>query len=167
MKKPRRELLPGCIFGYYLATTTTENCCTSLNDAKSKMTLYRLMRDTTKRNKMDKPQLITRRSLVQIRPPQPPSILKFSGCFFVLLFPGEPWAFPQERDKRWKNRGRASCFSSFCCKISPEFRQPDETKPEGHFRLDALQKICYFKKEQSRSASCGGPFCNRSKENRT
>ena len=24
--------------------------------------------------------------------------------------------------------------------------------PEGHFHLDALQKICYFKKAQSRSA---------------
>ena len=43
MKKPRRELLPGFIFDYYLATTTTENCCTLLNDTKSKMTLYRII----------------------------------------------------------------------------------------------------------------------------
>ena len=51
-----------------------------------------------------------------------------------------------------KTRGRASLYSSFCCKISPEFGQPDKTNPEGHFHLDALQKICYFKKAQSRSA---------------
>jgi len=86
MKKPRRELLPGCIFGYYLATTTTENCCTSLNDTKSKMTIYRLIQDAAKRDKMDKPQLITRRSLVQIRPPQPPSILILSRCFFFFAY---------------------------------------------------------------------------------
>ena len=88
MKKPRRELLPGCIFDYYLATTTTENCCTSLNGTKSKMTLYRFIQDTAKRDKMDKPQLITRRSLVQIRPPQPPNRLNFisSTCFFVFLY---------------------------------------------------------------------------------
>ena len=84
MKKPRRELLPGCIFGYYLATTTTENCCTSLNDTKSKMTLYRLIQDAAKRDKMDKPQLITRRSLVQIRPPQPPSVLRYLRTLFVV-----------------------------------------------------------------------------------
>ena len=51
-----------------------------------------------------------------------------------------------------KTGGRDSLYSSFCCKISPEFGQPDKTGPEGHFHLDALQKICYFKKEQSRSA---------------
>ena len=65
---------------------------------------------------------------------------------------GESWVFPQERDQRWKKRGRASLYSSFCCKISPEFGQPDKTGPEGHFQLDALQKICYFKKAQNRSA---------------
>ena len=51
-----------------------------------------------------------------------------------------------------EKRGGASLYSSFCCKISPEFGQPDKTEPEGHFHLDALQKICYFKKAQNRSA---------------
>ena len=76
-----------------------------------------------------------------------------SGCFFVLLFRKENHGlFHRKGINGGKTRGGTSLYSSFCCKISPEFGQPDETKPEGHFRLDALQKICYFRKAQSRSA---------------
>ena len=144
MKKPRRELLPGCIFGYYLATTTTENCCTSLNDTKSKMTLYRLIQDAAKRDKMDKPQLITRRSLVQIRPPQPPSRLNFlnSTCFFVFT---SKWAAPPSlRDAEPKS---VCVCHAFIILVLPQKELEDLQGKNGHFcdfarfRLHCIQKI--------------------------
>ena len=72
---------------------------------------------------------------------------------FCFAFSGEERGLFHRRGiNGGKARGRTSLYSSFCCKISPEFGQPDKTEPEGHFHLDALQKICYFKKAQSRSA---------------